>query len=302
MRQRLLPLLCSLSLISAVHAQNCVPAVKFPKTTKVPIRRVVFEDAPLLSAKDQEEISAASGDAEVIGELSKENLADAADEVAERVRAFYQNNGYFKVQVVGKALRVPDDRLREYDILVRVVNQGEQYRLRDLTFVNATVFPEVQMRDLFPVQRGEIFSREKIAKGLEELRRLYGAQGYINYTGVPSTQFDDDTPTADLTIDVDQGKRFRWGNIRVLGLDSETRTRLIESLNIKTGDIYNSESWNRLAARFPDLALNDPRVQDKRLNEKDGIVDIGLDFRKTRPCPTDLAAPGGVELQPSPPQ
>ena len=41
------------------------------------------------------------------------------------------------------------------------------------------------LRNLFPLKDGDIFSREKIAKGLGNLRFAYRQLGYINSTSVP---------------------------------------------------------------------------------------------------------------------
>jgi hypothetical protein len=37
----------------------------------------------------------------------------------------------------------------------------------------------------FPVADGDIFDVDKIRKGLEDLRRLYVSQGFMNFTPVP---------------------------------------------------------------------------------------------------------------------
>jgi outer membrane protein assembly factor BamA len=66
------------------------------------------------------------------------------------------------------------------------VRKNPQYRLGRIIFKNIRVFLDsAKLRDLFPVKDGEIFDREKIAEGLENLRTVSGEYGYINYIGVP---------------------------------------------------------------------------------------------------------------------
>ena len=73
------------------------------------------------------------------------------------------------------------------------VEEGLQYTLGEITFKNNKVISDVAaLRGLFPINDGDIFSREKIAKGLENLRKAYGDRGYINFTSVPDTKFDDE--------------------------------------------------------------------------------------------------------------
>ena len=82
------------------------------------------------------------------------------------------------------------------------------------------------MRSLFPLKDGDIFSREKIAKGLDNLRKAYGEYGYINFTAVPSTNFDDEKKLANLEIDVDEGKQFYVRRIEFVG-NTTTRDKVI---------------------------------------------------------------------------
>ena len=283
MQKRLLLFTCCFPLLGSLHAQNCVLPVK--ATQRAPIVGVAFRDAPLLSVEDQEEITTAATEQQSAEPWSKAGVAKVAEEAAERTRAAYQNMGYFKVVVTGKALLVASDPLGRYNIAIRIVDQGIQYRLDDLNIVGATVFSEVQLRDLFPIQRGEIFSRKKIAEGLEALRHLYGSRGYLNYTGVPQTEFDDASGTADLEINVDEGKQFRLHSVDVLGTDSETKDRVLDDLAMKPGDIFSSEAWERTFMKFSDLAQNpDPNAVNKRLDEQNGWVDMVLDFNKPTRC------------------
>lgn len=299
---------CLLSLIVSTQAQTCQPDGAVTPIPKVSIRNVIFRNARALSAQDQRLISKAlraegpvgmDGPQELGGRdegLAVEDEASSvAEEAAERVRAAYQNEGYFKVQVDGKAVRVPTDSLGRYDIVVRVLSAGEKYRLGDLKIVNAVQFAVPQLGDLFPIQRGEIFSREKIAAGLEALRRLYGSQGYINYTDVPETEIDDDNAVANLTINADEGKQFRLRSVEVLGVDAETKARVLSDLAMKPGDIYTAQLWERSLLKFGDVAQDpDPNIVNKRLDERNGWVDMVLDFRKRPTCPIDLSVDSAI--------
>jgi outer membrane protein assembly factor BamA len=73
------------------------------------------------------------------------------------------------------------------------VDEGQQYRLEDIRFNNSRAISNVDaLRSLFPVKDGDIFSREEVAKGLDNLRFAYRQNGYINFTSIPNTQFNDE--------------------------------------------------------------------------------------------------------------
>jgi outer membrane protein insertion porin family len=44
------------------------------------------------------------------------------------------------------------------------------------------------MLNLFGMQKGDVFSTDKLRKGLENLRKLYGQFGFIDF--VPEPSFD----------------------------------------------------------------------------------------------------------------
>ena len=222
--------------------------------------------------------------------------ATKLEEDTERVRAEYQNRGYFKMNVPGDAkTEIHDTGHKGPHIpllqagagkavdITMPIEEGDKYRLGKITFKNNKAISNVNaLRSLFPLKDGDIFSREKIAKGLEALRKAYGEYGYINYTGVPSTTFDDDKHLAFLEIDVDEGKAFYVRRIEFVG-NTTTRDKVIRrELALEEGGIYNSRLWELSLLRlnqlsyFDQLKPDDPNVTDKKLDEKNGQVDLTL--------------------------
>jgi len=221
--------------------------------------------------------------------------ATKLEEDTERVRAEYQNRGYFKALVGDPKTEIRDTGRRGFRIpllqsgpgkavdLTIPIEEGDQYRLGKITFKNNKAISNVNaLRSLFPLRDGDIFSREKIAKGLENLRKAYGEYGYINFTPVPSTTFDDDKKLAFLEIDVDEGKQFFVRRIEFQG-NTTTRDKVIRrELALEEGSIYNSRLWELSLLRlnqlsyFDQLKPDDPNVTDKKLDEKNGLVDLTL--------------------------
>ena len=221
--------------------------------------------------------------------------ATKLEEDTERVRAEYQNRGYFKVVVNDPKTEIHDTGHKGFHIpllqsgpgkavdITMPIEEGDSYRLGKITFQNNKAISNVAfLRSLFPLKDGDIFSREKIAKGLENLRKAYGEGGYINFTSVPNTTFDDDKKLAFLEIDVDEGKQFYVRRIEFQG-NTTTRDKVIRrELALEEGGIYNSRLWELSLLRlnqlsyFDQLKPDDPNVTDKKLDEKNGQVDLTL--------------------------
>ena len=163
------------------------------------------------------------------------------------------------------------------------IEEGERYRLGTITFKhNKAISNAAALRGLFPMKDGDIFSREKVAKGLENLRKAYGEAGYINFTSVPDTKFDDEKKTVNLEIDVDEGKQFYVRRIEFQG-NTTTRDKVIRrEIALEEGQIYNSRYWELSLMRlnqlgyFDQLKPDDPNTTERHLDEKAGTVDLTL--------------------------
>ena len=221
--------------------------------------------------------------------------ATKLEEDTERVRAEYQNRGYFKANVGDAKTNIHDTGRRGFRIpliqsgpgkavdITIPIEEGDKYRLGKITFKNnKAISNNLALRSMFPLKDGDVFSREKIAKGLENLRKAYGEYGYINYTGVPNTTFDDEKKLANLEIDIDEGKQFYVRRIEFQG-NTTTRDKVIRrELALEEGGIYNSRLWELSLLRlnqlsyFDQLKPDDPNVTEKRLDEKNGYVDLTL--------------------------
>jgi outer membrane protein insertion porin family len=221
--------------------------------------------------------------------------ATKLDEDTERVRNEYQNRGYFKVIVDQPKTQIHDTGHtgahvpllqggagKSVDITMPI-EEGDRYTLGGITFKNNKAVQNVKaLRAIFPIKDGDTFSKEKVAKGLENLRKAYGELGYINFTSIPETRFDDEKKLIFLDIDVDEGKQFYVRRIEFQG-NTTTRDKVIRrEVALEEGNIYNSRLWELSLLRlnqlgyFDQLKPDDPNTTIRQLDEKDGLVDLTL--------------------------
>ena len=221
--------------------------------------------------------------------------ATKLEEDTERVRAEFQNRGYFKVLVDEPKTEIHDTGRTGLHIpllqpglgksvdITMPIEEGDRYRLGTITFKNnKAIQNNAALRSLIPMKDGDIFSREKMAKGIENLRKAYGEAGYINYTSVPETNFDDEKKTVNVVFDVDEGKQFYVRRIEFQG-NTTTRDKVIRrEIALEEGQIYNSRYWELSLLRlnqlgyFDQLKPDDPNTTERHLDEKAGTVDLTL--------------------------
>jgi outer membrane protein insertion porin family len=225
--------------------------------------------------------------------------ATKLEEDTERVRMEFHNRGYFKVVVNDPKVEIHDTGHKGAHVpllqsgpgkavdITMQIEENDRYRLGKITFKgNTHLSNSAALRSLFPIKDGDIFNREKISKGLDNLRKAYGEYGYINYTGPPDISFDEDKKLINVEIDVDEGKQFYVRRIEFTG-NTTTRDNVIRrELALEEGSVYNSRLWELSLLRlnqlsyFDQLKPDDPNVTDKKLDEKDGYVDLTLHVKE----------------------
>jgi outer membrane protein assembly factor BamA len=245
-----------------------------PSGPEISIAQVIFPDSLQLSAQDQQKIAAS------VEQQTYEGTLDAiVDEAMERARQGWQNAGYFKVKVSGDSTVLTSNAVAERIAISLHVDEGQQYRLAKVIFKHNEALRDTRLlRNMFPIHDGDIFSRDKIAEGLNNLRNLYSELGYLNFTIIPDTDFDDEQKMISLDIDLDEGKPFRVGRVEVLGLD-ETQQGQLQSFPFR-GQTYNARLIGQFLVKgFP--LSSACMCTDRRLDETAGSVALTFDFR---PC------------------
>jgi outer membrane protein insertion porin family len=250
-----------------------------PSGPEISIADVIFSGVLQLPIPDQDQIAAS-----VKEKTHGRSLDLVTDEALERVRAGWQDHGYFKVQVSGKEAAITSTSASQRVTLSAHIDEGAQYRLREITFENNKAISNVGvLRGMFPIEDGDVVSREKIATGLENLRKAYDELGYIKFTSIPNTTFDDDMRLISLDVDLDEGKQFRLSSVNVLGFDETSLQEILNDFPI--GQVYNQRLFVLLLENYyPILRIppDDPWRTWRHLDENAGTVAITLD---ARPCP-----------------
>jgi outer membrane protein insertion porin family len=259
---------------------SALPNDEPPSGSEISISDVTFSGFIQMPISYQEEIVAS------IKQQRYLYVDGLVEDAVERVKAGWQNHGYFKVEASGNAKTLTSSAGSIQIALFVNVEENVQYRLGEITFKNNRILSDsAKLRDLLPIQDRAIFSREKIAEGLENLRKVYGEDGFINYTGVPSITFDDEKKLAYLEIDVDEGKQFHVSSVDILGVDKAAQQQILRDFPL--GQIYNFRLFDLFLKRHSSVFAfpsNDPWHVKKRLDEQTATVSIMLD---ARPCPVD---------------
>lgn len=245
----------------------------------ITVAEMLFDGAFQVPTADQEEIATSIKQRTYEGSLD-----EVTSEVQERVKAAWQNRGYFKADVSGDAKTLTSNPASARIALTIHVNEGKQYQLGKITFKNNTVISDASvLRSLFVLKDGDLFDRDKIGHGLDALRKAYAEMGYINFTSVPGTKFDDENKLIDLEINLDEGKQFYISGISILSSDERMSRNASRDMPFQPGDIYNQRLLELFLLKYASVPNADrDRNEFLRLDEQAGTVAITFDLRN---CP-----------------
>ena len=239
---------------------------------RVQIRRLAIDSSTL-----------PAGDRERIIHLFERNSYTQA-ELQARIQQAFRDLGYFKASVDEPKVSFigPTQGAEDVDVSARV-EEGTQYRLGEIRFEKGSIFPADQLRTLFPMRNGDLFSATKISEGLDQLRNLYGTEGYINCVVNPVVVINESHPTIDLVLQLDEGKPYYFGRLFLDGTEPHTGAykALMESWKTLQGRRYNPvllKSWlTANASEWP--GAEDPKWMITNEEAESHAVDVKLLLR-----------------------
>lgn len=163
-----------------------------------------------------------------------------APDVEEHVRQALRDRGYFNAQASNVSF-TPQPGGKAVDVNVKV-EPGPQYRLGKIRFENATVFSSKQLRQLIPMQEGDLFNPTEFSKSMDNLRSLYGTRGYVDMVLNPMPEIDESRHVINLVLSLDEGKPYNFGQLSLEGVEPHAGAAkaLLASWKPLEGKPYNS--------------------------------------------------------------
>ena len=210
-----------------------------------------------------------------------------------RLRALlYSDSGYLRVRFgepktedvgnVGSWVPIVGHKGRGLKLIIPV-DEGRQYRAGEIKIEENTEFTAEEIKNVIGLKPGEIVKGySTIQKGTENLKKLYGSRGYIQFNSNFNPDFKD-SPTepgkgiVDLTFTMEEGKQY---NLRRLEFIGNTFTRdnvLRREVLLNEGERYNQQLWDLSLLRLNQLGYFEQINEEDatiNTNEREGQVDI----------------------------
>ncbi|HVA00466.1 MAG TPA: outer membrane protein assembly factor BamA [Terriglobia bacterium] len=212
----------------------------------------------------------------------------------EKVRELYQNHGYFfalpeepTVKMRNTAHRWPFflwswGHGKAVDVTIPV-EQGDQYKLGKFTIRGAKLFKTQQLALLLGMKTGDVFDLSKVRTTIDNLTKLYGEFGYINFVATPDPEPNRKKHIVNLALDFDEGKQFFVHRINFSG-NLKTRDKVVRrDLMLNEGEVFNTRLWDLSILRVNQLGFFNPIKKedyDIKQNAKNDTVDINVKVKE----------------------
>jgi outer membrane protein insertion porin family len=219
------------------------------------------------------------------------------EEDADKVVEYFRKQGHIQARVGTPEIKtLQDSRDGETRwVQLRIpVTEGPRFRVGEFTFDGNKVVKSEILRPLFKLKTGDWYNEDRIRKGLEKARELYGGGGYFEFTGFPDLQPQEAAagpmagpaqPTVNVSMRMQEGEQYFVNRITFTG-NTTTRDNVIRrEMRLVEGGVFNTEALKYSVRRlnqlgyFQNLEGNQDIGVEKTPNSK-GEVDVTLKLKE----------------------
>lgn len=223
---------------------------------------------------------------------------DDNEEMGERVRAGFQDQGYMLAELKKLDLKASDPLalVKRVDMEAEVA-EGPRFKVAQINFLKNRAFTEERLRKEFPMKKGDFFRRGVVADSFDGIRKLYSTVGYLDMIMIPDTR-PGSNATMDLDLTVEEGPQYHMGKLDVAAT-KEIAVRLETAWKMSEGSAYDKTyiddfiTANRtlLPSGFSrqnvDVGINCPDAQVAVRLMVDPAEDSSHEKPKDVPCPEE---------------
>lgn len=211
---------------------------------------------------------------------------DILEQDIERIKQFYQNNGYPECSVE-KEIFFEDNWIK----IKVIVEEGKKYYFGKTEFSGNLIFDIKKLNGSIIYRENEVYSQLKWDKSLSNIYNLYSDEGYINPEIIPLPQIIDST--INYKIMINPRNRVSINEINITG-NTITKDKVIRrEMVIHPGDVFSGEkirkSFNNLAdlQYFDEINIKPEPVEDERFvdlnvtvkdRERTGLFSFGAGY------------------------
>jgi len=160
----------------------------------------------------------------------------------EKLREYYEDEGYFEVQITPNVEKFADGDVR----LVFSIAEGRQMTIDQIVFRGNTGLSEAVLKDAMETKERQYFilrgkvQRQRLDTDIDRIIAAYNDNGYIQ-ARVESydVAVDREKARVTITIVVVEGPQFRVGEVKLTGVTLLPEREVERQIRLKPGDVFS---------------------------------------------------------------
>jgi outer membrane protein insertion porin family len=174
----------------------------------------------------------------------------------ETLKEFYENEGYFEVQISPEAEKFEDGDVK----VVFNINEGRRITIDEIVFRGNKGLTARQIKAAMATKERQYFilrgtvQRQKLDEDIERIVGLYQDHGYVQMrVERHDITVDREKARVTITIDVVEGAQYRVGEIKVTGVTLLPEEEVRRQLGFKAGDVFSRTALRDGVRNITDL-------------------------------------------------
>ncbi|MAO23000.1 MAG: hypothetical protein CMJ25_19795 [Phycisphaerae bacterium] len=193
---------------------------------------------------------------------------------------FYRDRGYLDIRADRLVQPAPNGR---ESIVTYIIEEGPLYTLRSVQIQIGSpegqqpVFDQKQIAGLISIKAGDVYSVRELNNSLTTVRNAYGQMGYVDAADTQSNNVfrvekrDPDEPVVDLIIVVDEGQRYRVGEVIIQGNNLTRQEVIRRQIELRPTRPLDTTAMERSKIRLRRLRLFNDRTGAKITPQEAGV-------------------------------
>lgn len=185
--------------------------------------------------------------------------------------ARYYDSGFIQAEILDSRVLLSEDRKWFY--ITIALNEGERFKIKDIDIKGDILTTREELLKKFGLKKDAYFSREKLVKGIDAVKTVYGDEGYAFAEIRPLTDVKAGDRTVDITFDIKKNELTYIGDIEISG-NVKTKDKVIRrEVELDEGDQYSASALKRSRGNlkrlgfFEDVLINQtPGAAPDRMN------------------------------------
>jgi outer membrane protein insertion porin family len=211
--------------------------------------------------------------------------------LAEAIRPIYLEKGYLRAKVGPASVRLtgnPNQKFPEAIPVYVPCTPGSVYRWQEAKWHGNGVLPSEKLNKALRLNPSDVADGMAIEGAWDRVREAYGEQGYLEAKVDPVASYDDQAHTVSYTVNISEGKQFRFHEMIITGMSATGERMIREAWPIKPGDVMDKSVFDQFLLKleshrdviFKDLPVHYDSVGHwLQTNSENTTVDALLDFK-----------------------